>query len=165
MSEEPMTPQEVYEAWMALIESGKEGGQFRKMLDQFRSGLLILKDREEGGFTIAAAKSETDEPDWCQVHQHFKWCEHNGGTETAIGWQSPTDSEPSRPDPCPDEWSLGDQSLDRTNRGIGIAPDPTSSVSRSPVRLPSLHKLFAEMRNEDIRHTTGDPESDNQSDS
>lgn len=28
-------------------------------------------------------------PAWCAVHQHWQWCEHNGGVLTADGWRAP----------------------------------------------------------------------------
>ena len=28
-------------------------------------------------------------PDYCPIHQHFKWCEHNGGVNTKDGWKAP----------------------------------------------------------------------------
>lgn len=30
-----------------------------------------------------------DEPAWCDVHQHHKWCEHNGGAMDAAGEWGP----------------------------------------------------------------------------
>ena len=28
-------------------------------------------------------------PSYCEIHQHYKWCEHNGGVMGANGWRSP----------------------------------------------------------------------------
>ena len=28
-------------------------------------------------------------PIWCDVHQHYKWCEHNGGIMGATGYEAP----------------------------------------------------------------------------
>ncbi len=28
-------------------------------------------------------------PAWCPIHQHHKWCEHNGGVMSAGGWVDP----------------------------------------------------------------------------
>lgn len=28
------------------------------------------------------------DPAWCAIHQHFKWCEHNGGVMGKTGWES-----------------------------------------------------------------------------
>lgn len=29
-------------------------------------------------------------PAWCPVHEHYKWCEHNGGVLGPNGWQAPS---------------------------------------------------------------------------
>ena len=26
-------------------------------------------------------------PMWCDIHQHYKWCEHNGGVMGPTGWE------------------------------------------------------------------------------
>ena len=28
-------------------------------------------------------------PAWCEIHQHHKWCEHNGGKMGPTGWEKP----------------------------------------------------------------------------
>ena len=28
-------------------------------------------------------------PSWCEVHQHHKWCGHNGGIMGATGYEAP----------------------------------------------------------------------------
>ena len=28
-------------------------------------------------------------PTWCDIHQHYKWCEHNGGVMGPTGWEMP----------------------------------------------------------------------------
>jgi hypothetical protein len=28
-------------------------------------------------------------PMWCDIHQHYKWCEHNGGVMGPTGWEKP----------------------------------------------------------------------------
>jgi hypothetical protein len=28
-------------------------------------------------------------PTYCEIHQHAKWCEHNGGVMGATGWEAP----------------------------------------------------------------------------
>jgi hypothetical protein len=38
------------------------------------------------------------EPRWCAIHQHFKWCEHNGGCNCSYpleptGWHEPPDGD------------------------------------------------------------------------
>lgn len=42
-------------------------------------------------------------PAYCEVHQHHKWCEHNGGVMGPTGWEAPTtlaeDHAPIRPVP------------------------------------------------------------------
>lgn len=48
-----MTPQEVYDAWMAFITGGDTRG-FDKVLDQLRSGLLVMETTEDGHIIRAA---------------------------------------------------------------------------------------------------------------
>lgn len=46
----------------------------------------------------AAAIGAPADPAWCEVHQHYKWCEHNGGVRGKTGWEKPagTPAEPLR---------------------------------------------------------------------
>lgn len=37
------------------------------------------------------------EPQWCEIHQHSKWCGHNGGVRMADGWRAPGEA-PRDPD-------------------------------------------------------------------
>lgn len=37
---------------------------------------------------LRAALRKTD-PAWCSTHQHYKWCEHNGGVMGPTGWERP----------------------------------------------------------------------------
>lgn len=37
-------------------------------------------------FRLEAALAE---PAWCEIHQHHKWCEHNGGVMGPTGWEKP----------------------------------------------------------------------------
>lgn len=36
------------------------------------------------------ASGVTAAPTWCPIHEHYKWCEHNGGVMGPNGWQAPT---------------------------------------------------------------------------
>jgi hypothetical protein len=44
----------------------------------------LLRDR-----TLDAGDSPAPKAPWCEVHQHFKWCEHNGGVTGATGYEAP----------------------------------------------------------------------------
>lgn len=33
----------------------------------------------------------TDQPAYCAIHQHYKWCEHNGGVLGPTGYEAPVD--------------------------------------------------------------------------
>lgn len=28
-------------------------------------------------------------PAYCPIHEHYKWCEHNGGVMGVTGWEAP----------------------------------------------------------------------------
>jgi hypothetical protein len=47
--------------------------------------------------TLTSPSPEGAEPAYCAIHQHYKWCEHNGGTMGPTGWRNPEGavSEPS----------------------------------------------------------------------
>ncbi len=69
MSHTPMTLQEIYDAWMALIHTGDDSG-FARVLDGIRAGEISVESTEEGtmlrvveppGFT-GEASGPTGEP-------------------------------------------------------------------------------------------------------
>uniref|UniRef100_A0A6M3JJP9 Uncharacterized protein n=1 Tax=viral metagenome TaxID=1070528 RepID=A0A6M3JJP9_9ZZZZ len=50
---------------------------------------------------LAQPESErpvADEPTWCYIHQHHKWCEHNGGVMGPTGYEAPICAAPAQPE-------------------------------------------------------------------
>lgn len=45
-----------------------------------------------------AARATPDAPAYCEIHQHYKWCEHNGGVMGPTGHESPTRAARATPD-------------------------------------------------------------------
>lgn len=41
---------------------------------------------------LAALRGSRSTPEWCPVHQHYKWCEHNGGVLGVTGHEAPAGS-------------------------------------------------------------------------
>lgn len=37
---------------------------------------------------VTRAHGVTADPTWCPIHEHYKWCEHNGGVMGPNGWQA-----------------------------------------------------------------------------
>lgn len=40
-------------------------------------------------YALKTALAEPVQATWCDTHQHYKWCEHNGGVEGTTGWEKP----------------------------------------------------------------------------
>jgi hypothetical protein len=38
------------------------------------------------------ARALARDPVWCGIHQHFKWCEHNGGVLGPTGHEAPPEA-------------------------------------------------------------------------
>jgi hypothetical protein len=46
----------------------------------------------KGGINVCGdciARAKRLAPEWCPVHQHYKWCTHNGGKLGPDGWGPP----------------------------------------------------------------------------
>lgn len=64
--------------------------------DAVYSAMAALKDALEN-YDIELAEIDSDGarcgiynlPAWCEIHQHHKWCEHNGGVMGPTGWRKP----------------------------------------------------------------------------
>ncbi len=52
---------------------------------------LNAAGRQMPGGTLCVHRSEFErvqsEPTWCPIHQHYKWCEHNGGMMGPSGYE------------------------------------------------------------------------------
>ena len=50
-------------------------------------------DRMRAGIALDALLAIVDRPapgpTYCEIHQHTKWCKHNGGVMGATGWEAP----------------------------------------------------------------------------
>lgn len=62
MSEQPMTPQETHDAWIAWLDTGDRTG-FERMLAQLRDGILIMETTEDGQVIRAASCGGEQPPD------------------------------------------------------------------------------------------------------
>ena len=47
-----------------------------------------LAEPEDDALTAAYMLGRHDSK-WCPIHQHHKWCEHNGGVMGPTGWEKP----------------------------------------------------------------------------
>ena len=55
---------------------------------QVCSATAALAEPEDDALTAAYMLGRHDSK-WCPIHQHYKWCEHNGGVMGPTGWEKP----------------------------------------------------------------------------
>ncbi len=77
--------------------------QALEALEWYAECSMVVEPAAAAMNALRAALAEPDEDDaltaaymlgrhdskWCAIHQHYKWCEHNGGVMGPTGWEKP----------------------------------------------------------------------------
>jgi hypothetical protein len=62
---------------------------------------MNMEDAKVAAKQVCAALATPPEsaqvPAYCDIHQHYKWCEHNGGVLGSTGYEAPTVASPEPP--------------------------------------------------------------------
>ena len=86
MSDLRIAAQQALEAMEAADVDPHSSDAVYKAITALKAALAEL-DKDDA--LIAAYILGRYDIKWCPIHQHYKWCEHNGGVMGPTGWEKP----------------------------------------------------------------------------
>ena len=83
------TLREAAQAALEAMESAEVDPHSSDAVYKVTTALRVaLAEPEDDALTAAYMLGRHDSK-WCPIHQHYKWCEHNGGVMGPTGWEKP----------------------------------------------------------------------------
>lgn len=108
--------QELKDEWDAM--PGPDWGDYklpeakgRALLDEIKHREPLAWEAARRALSVPLPGPRYLQPSYCNVHQHFKWCEHNGGEPGPHGYTAPL-SHPAGLAPAPSSAGLASDAQD-----------------------------------------------------